>query len=69
MEFFGDFLFEAFFDDGTRGLAGPEAGNAGLAEVAADDLITLALDFFRRDFNAQGGDTFGLLLDNNVHGE
>jgi hypothetical protein len=32
-------------------------------------LIALALDFFRRNFHTQGGDTFGLLLDNNIHGK
>ena len=67
VEFFGDFLLEALFDNRAWRFAGAEAGDAGLAGVTSDDLFALALDFVRWNFNAQGGDALWQLFDNNVH--
>jgi hypothetical protein len=77
VEGFADELFEKFgmnvlgvalFDHGKWGLAGAEAGDAGLIGVGADDGISLAGDSFCGNFDPQVSDAFGELLNDNVHG-
>ena len=67
VEFLGDFLLEAFFHDRARGFARPIAWHAGLVGIPSYDLVTLPVDFFGWDFNAEGGYALGLLFDDNVH--